>query len=143
MVSNLPYACRGNATPARPPQPHAPPPNPQDALRDLQRRLPSLRGRDRGLGHRDVARAAAALRQARAAMMADILRGADVICSTCVGAGRCAGVVAGLLALDRERGAVVCVFSNGGGDRTRCCWGDAHGWRCLPLFTLTQPERTQ
>ncbi|KAG2444932.1 hypothetical protein HXX76_001668 [Chlamydomonas incerta] len=59
----------------------------QEALRALQRQLPSLRGRDRGLGHRDVARAAAALRGARAAMMADILRGADVICSTCVGAG--------------------------------------------------------
>ncbi|KAG2448507.1 hypothetical protein HYH02_006398 [Chlamydomonas schloesseri] len=59
----------------------------QAALRELQRRLPSLRGRDRGLGHRDAARAAAAVRQARADMMADILQGADVICSTCVGAG--------------------------------------------------------
>ncbi|KAG2481971.1 hypothetical protein HYH03_019078 [Edaphochlamys debaryana] len=59
----------------------------QAQLRDLRRRLPSLRGRDRGLGHRDVSLATRRLKESRAAMMADILSGADVICSTCVGAG--------------------------------------------------------
>ncbi|GIM05113.1 hypothetical protein Vretimale_9531, partial [Volvox reticuliferus] len=56
-------------------------------LRTLRQRLPSLRGRDRGLGHRDVSLLGRRVREMRAQMMADILAGADVICSTCVGAG--------------------------------------------------------
>ncbi|GIL65859.1 hypothetical protein Vafri_19506, partial [Volvox africanus] len=56
-------------------------------LRALRQRLPSLRGRDRGLGHRDVSLLGRKTREMRAQMMADILAGADVICSTCVGAG--------------------------------------------------------
>ncbi|GLC67816.1 hypothetical protein PLESTF_000610500 [Pleodorina starrii] len=61
--------------------------NMQTQLRDMRARLPSLRGRDRGLGHRDVSLMGRRVREMRSEMMADILKGADVICSTCVGAG--------------------------------------------------------
>ncbi|KAL6763891.1 P-loop containing nucleoside triphosphate hydrolase protein [Haematococcus lacustris] len=55
--------------------------------REHRRRLPSMRGRDRGLGHRDAALMAKRLRALRHEMMEEVLQGADVICATCVGAG--------------------------------------------------------
>jgi hypothetical protein len=56
-------------------------------LKDMQLRLPTLRGRDRGLGHRDLSRQNTKVNHMREDMMKQVLQGAQVICATCTGAG--------------------------------------------------------
>eukprot|EP00798_Chlamydomonas_sp_ICE-L_P001599 gene1599-32988_t len=56
-------------------------------IKTLRRELPSLRGRDRGMGHRDVSIMSKELKEMRVKMARDVIQGAEVICSTCVGAG--------------------------------------------------------
>ena len=54
---------------------------------DLMRRIPSLKGKDKGLAHRDVNRGWKEVRRIENQMRDDILEHAQVICATCVGAG--------------------------------------------------------
>ena len=56
-------------------------------VKDMQRQLPSLKGRDKGLGHRDLNRQRAKVAGMREDMMKQVLHGAQVICATCTGAG--------------------------------------------------------
>jgi len=53
----------------------------------LRRRLPSLRGRDRGLGHRDVSVLRRQVKELRVQMAQQVLAEAEVVCATCIGAG--------------------------------------------------------
>ena len=53
----------------------------------LQRRLPGMKGKERGLGHRDLARGWKELRRIERQIRDDILDRAAVICATCIGSG--------------------------------------------------------
>ena len=54
---------------------------------DAIRRLPSLKGKEKGLAHRDIKRGWKEVRRIENQMRDDILEHAQVICATCVGAG--------------------------------------------------------
>ena len=54
---------------------------------DAMRRLPSLKGKDKGLAHRDINKGWKEVRRIENQMRDDILEHAQVICATCVGAG--------------------------------------------------------
>lgn len=54
---------------------------------DLMRRIPSLKGKDKGLAHRDVKRGWKEVRRIENQMRDDILEHAQVICATCIGSG--------------------------------------------------------
>ncbi|MBT4060127.1 MAG: AAA family ATPase [Euryarchaeota archaeon] len=53
----------------------------------LQRRLPSLTGKDKGLAHRDLKMGWKDIRKLEHSMTDDVIDGAQVICSTCIGVG--------------------------------------------------------
>lgn len=59
----------------------------RDHISDLQRQLPSLKGKERGLGHRDVNRGWKDLRAMEQRALDDILDSAEVVVATCIGAG--------------------------------------------------------
>jgi len=54
---------------------------------DAMRRLPSLKGKEKGLSHRDINKGWKEVRRIENQMRDDILEHAQVICATCVGAG--------------------------------------------------------
>ncbi len=54
---------------------------------DALRRLPSLKGKEKGLAHRDIKKGWKEVRRIENQMRDDILEHAQVICATCVGAG--------------------------------------------------------
>jgi hypothetical protein len=54
---------------------------------DAMRRLPSLKGKEKGLAHRDINKGWKDVRRIENQMRDDILEHAQVICATCVGAG--------------------------------------------------------
>jgi regulator of nonsense transcripts 1 len=54
---------------------------------DAMRRLPSLKGKEKGLAHRDINKGWKEVRRIENQMRDDILEHAQVICATCVGAG--------------------------------------------------------
>ncbi len=54
---------------------------------DALRRLPSLKGKEKGLAHRDLKKGWKEVRRIENQMRDDILEHAQVICATCVGAG--------------------------------------------------------
>ena len=54
---------------------------------DLQRRLPSLKGKERGLGHRDLKNGWKDIRALENEMIEDIIDTAEVVCATCIGVG--------------------------------------------------------
>jgi len=54
---------------------------------DALRRLPSLKGKEKGLAHRDIKNGWKEVRRVENQMRDDILEHAQVICATCVGAG--------------------------------------------------------
>ncbi len=54
---------------------------------DAMRRLPSLKGKEKGLAHRDINKGWKDVRRIENEMRDDILEHAQVICATCVGAG--------------------------------------------------------
>ena len=54
---------------------------------DAMRRLPSLKGKEKGLAHRDINKGWKDVRHIENQMRDDILEHAQVICATCVGAG--------------------------------------------------------
>jgi len=54
---------------------------------DLTRRLPSMKGKEKGIAHRDVNRGWKEIRRIENQMRDDIIDHAEVICSTCIGAG--------------------------------------------------------
>ena len=62
-----------------------------DAIRaeidDLQRSIHSLKGRERGLAHRDVSRGWKDLRAIEQRMLDDIIDSAQIVCTTAIGAG--------------------------------------------------------
>ncbi|KAG1677719.1 hypothetical protein FOA52_001031 [Chlamydomonas sp. UWO 241] len=59
----------------------------QAQLKELTYNLPRMFGRDRGMGHRDKSILGKQVKALRVRIATDVLSGADVICSTCVGAG--------------------------------------------------------
>ncbi len=54
---------------------------------DAMRRLPSLKGKEKGLAHRDINRGWKEVRRIENQMRDDILQTAQVVCATCVGSG--------------------------------------------------------
>jgi regulator of nonsense transcripts 1 len=54
---------------------------------DLTRRIPSIKGKEKGLAHRDVNRGWKEVRRIENQMRDDILEQAQVVCATCVGTG--------------------------------------------------------
>jgi len=58
-----------------------------DLNEKLQRRIPSLKGKEKGLAHRDLSRGWKELRRIEAQIRDDILDRASVVCATCIGAG--------------------------------------------------------
>ncbi len=54
---------------------------------DAMRRLPSLKGKEKGLAHRDINKGWKEVRRIENQMRDDILQGAQVVCATCVGSG--------------------------------------------------------
>ncbi|MDP6742446.1 MAG: AAA domain-containing protein [Candidatus Thalassarchaeaceae archaeon] len=54
---------------------------------NLQRRLPALKGKEKGLAHRDLKMGWKDIRSLEEAMAEDVLNSAEVVCSTCIGAG--------------------------------------------------------
>ena len=54
---------------------------------NAMRRLPSLKGKEKGLAHRDIKKGWKEVRRIENQMRDDILEHAQVICATCVGAG--------------------------------------------------------
>ncbi len=54
---------------------------------DLARRIPGMKGKDKGLAHRDLKNGWKDARRIEQQMKDDILDKADVICSTCIGSG--------------------------------------------------------
>lgn len=59
----------------------------QDELRELRKSLPSLKGREKGLMHRDISRNQKDIRRMEDEMTASVLDEAEVICATTIGAG--------------------------------------------------------
>lgn len=59
----------------------------QDELQELKKSLPSLRGREKGLMHRDISTNQKEIRRLEEEMTASVLDGAEVICATTIGAG--------------------------------------------------------
>jgi len=53
----------------------------------LLRRLPSLKGKEKGLAHRDLSRGWKEVRRIESQMRDDILNRASVVCATCIGSG--------------------------------------------------------
>ena len=53
----------------------------------LQRRLSTFKGKEKGLAHRDLKMGWKAIRALETSMSDDVLDGAEVICSTCIGVG--------------------------------------------------------
>jgi len=58
-----------------------------DLNEDLARRIPGMKGKDKGLAHRDLKRGWNDARRIEQQMKDDILEKADVICATCIGSG--------------------------------------------------------
>ncbi len=54
---------------------------------DLQRKLPTLKGKEKGLAHRDLKMGWKDVRAMEKAMVEDVLDQAEVICATCIGVG--------------------------------------------------------
>ncbi|MEE2812245.1 MAG: AAA domain-containing protein [Candidatus Thermoplasmatota archaeon] len=54
---------------------------------DLMRRLPAMKGKEKGIAHRDVKRGWKEVRRIENQMKDDIIEHAEVICATCVGSG--------------------------------------------------------
>ena len=54
---------------------------------NAMRRLPALKGKEKGLAHRDIKKGGKEVRRIENQMRDDILEHAQVICATCVGAG--------------------------------------------------------
>jgi superfamily I DNA and/or RNA helicase len=54
---------------------------------DLSRRIPGMKGKDKGLAHRDLKKGWKDARKIEQQMKDDILDNADVICATCIGSG--------------------------------------------------------
>ncbi|MEE3082852.1 MAG: AAA domain-containing protein [Candidatus Thermoplasmatota archaeon] len=54
---------------------------------DLMRRLPAMKGKEKGIAHRDLKRGWKDIRRIENQMRDDIIEHAEVICATCVGAG--------------------------------------------------------
>tara|TARA_B100001750_G_scaffold242926_1_gene257198 strand:+ start:758 stop:2773 length:2016 start_codon:yes stop_codon:yes gene_type:complete len=54
---------------------------------NLQRRIPALKGKERGLAHRDLKMGWKDIKSLEEAMAEDVLNRAEVICSTCIGVG--------------------------------------------------------
>jgi superfamily I DNA and/or RNA helicase len=59
----------------------------QDEQRQLRKALPSLRGKEKGLMHKDISINQREIRRIEANMMASILDEAEVICATTIGCG--------------------------------------------------------
>jgi hypothetical protein len=59
----------------------------QDELRELRRSLPSLKGKEKGLMHRDININQKEIRRMENAMTASVLDEAEVICATTIGCG--------------------------------------------------------
>ena len=58
-----------------------------DLNEDLSRRIPGMKGKDKGLAHRDLKKGWKDARRIEQQMKDDILDNADVICATCIGSG--------------------------------------------------------
>ena len=58
-----------------------------DLNEDLSRRIPGMKGKDKGLAHRDLKKGWKDARKIEQQMKDDILDNADVICATCIGSG--------------------------------------------------------
>jgi len=58
-----------------------------DDVMSLRRELPQLKGKARGLAHRDISRGWKEIRRLEAKIIEEILDRAEVICTTCIGAG--------------------------------------------------------
>ncbi len=54
---------------------------------DLSRKIPGMKGKDKGLAHRDLKKGWKDARKIEQQMKDDILDNADVICATCIGSG--------------------------------------------------------
>ncbi len=54
---------------------------------NLQRRIPALKGKEKGLAHRDLKMGWKDIRSLEEAMAEDVLNSAEVVCSTCIGVG--------------------------------------------------------
>ena len=59
----------------------------QDELRQFRKALPSLKGREKGLMHRDISQAQKDVRRLEDEMTANVLDEAEVICATTIGSG--------------------------------------------------------
>ncbi|MBK30394.1 MAG: hypothetical protein CMB49_06810 [Euryarchaeota archaeon] len=59
----------------------------KEMLEEVQSELKNLRGRERGLAHRDINKGWKEIKRLEKQMAQDILDRAEVICSTCIGAG--------------------------------------------------------
>ena len=58
-----------------------------DLNEDLARKIPGMKGKDKGLAHRDLKRGWNDARRIEQQMKDDILDNAEVICATCIGSG--------------------------------------------------------
>ncbi len=58
-----------------------------DLNEDLSRRIPGMKGKDKGLAHRDLKKGWKDAKRIEQQMKDDILDNADVICATCIGSG--------------------------------------------------------
>jgi hypothetical protein len=81
--------------------------NAASALRDHLRRLPSLRGRDRGLGHRDAAIMSRRVRELREQLTAEVRGGIRSGGGSHV--GRCTGAV---WVLANQQSSACCLAQN-------------------------------
>ena len=59
----------------------------RDEMDEVQRALPKLKGREKGLAHRDIQHNKKELRRLEKEMIASVLDNAEVICSTNIGSG--------------------------------------------------------
>jgi len=59
----------------------------KETLEEIQSELKNLRGKERGLAHRDINKGWKEVKRLEKKMAADILDRAQVVCSTCIGAG--------------------------------------------------------
>ena len=58
-----------------------------DDVMSMSKELPNLKGRERGLAHRDISKGWKEIRKLEQRITDDILDRAEVICTTCIGAG--------------------------------------------------------
>ncbi|HIF16209.1 MAG TPA: hypothetical protein EYQ85_03035 [Candidatus Poseidoniales archaeon] len=59
----------------------------KDYLEEVQNELKNLKGREKGLAHRDLNKGWKEVKRLEKKMAEDVLDGADVICATCIGSG--------------------------------------------------------